>query len=186
MPQAHLPRSKSQHKVSRSQQTNMNTGGLAWTPIPPLTSANARSNRAMTDSEKRLQIPHNPEVAGSNPAPATDESAGQRPDHRSWWSASWLPVASSKQTLPPDVRGQPQIRVEHGARAGASWVMRRQFGVAEYRWAPSRRVSSRSKAQPWAVGTHSGIGPWCRQTVPRSTSCERFRRWWDPDPSMES
>ena len=32
---------------------------------------------------------HNPEVAGSNPAPATNVSAGQRLDHRSWWSCLW-------------------------------------------------------------------------------------------------
>ena len=38
------------------------------------------------DSDRPEPIAHNPEVAGSNPAPATNVSAGQRHDHRSWRS----------------------------------------------------------------------------------------------------
>jgi hypothetical protein len=68
--------------------------------------------------------------------------------------------------------GEPVAGAVHRSSAGAAEpappseatrlkiVSRTWFHVPD--GAAGCRVSSRSKAQPWAVGTHSGISPWCR------------------------
>jgi hypothetical protein len=53
--------------------------GRRRTLTPPLTCTNAQVDASRTTAKRKGSPAHNPEVAGSNPVPATNVSAGQRP-----------------------------------------------------------------------------------------------------------
>src|SRR5690242_3940556 len=63
------------NETLRDDVDSSRSGETWWTPVNPLTSKD-ETRRSNLDASR---LPHNPEVAGSNPAPATRETAGQRP-----------------------------------------------------------------------------------------------------------
>ena len=74
--------------IATSSATSHATPGTEWDPLVLVEDddrRNALKNGLrwhLTTPEGRSLGPHNPKVVGSNPTPATIESAGQRPSHR--------------------------------------------------------------------------------------------------------
>jgi uncharacterized protein with HEPN domain len=71
-----------QQNGSKWQQTLGDWGRRGETETPSLTCGNDDVCAGQRSASHPADIAHNPEVAGSNPAPATRESAGQGPGHR--------------------------------------------------------------------------------------------------------
>ena len=102
--------------------------GCRQTLTPPLTCTNAHVDASRSAEKRKAHPVHNPEVAGSNPAPATSEVTGQRPFLPSGREGFWR-------------RGQRMVNIAC-LRTGVNWT------------GPGRSTLAKSTA----VGTSRCIG----------------------------